>query len=76
MPAARLMANAQLLFEMLQISRAKLSAAKAKSSADAQFIKCLLKSLYFFRKMAYPISNRISTPMVAKMPHTNSGINI
>lgn len=36
----------------------------------------LLHPHYFFRKMAYPISNRISTPMVAKMPHTNSGINI
>ena len=26
--------------------------------------------------MAYPISNRISTPMVANIPHTNSGMNI
>ena len=31
---------------------------------------------YFFLKMAYPISNRISTPIVAKMPHTNSGMYI
>ena len=36
----------------------------------------LLHPHYFFRKMAYPISKRISTPIVAKMPHTNSGINI
>ena len=35
----------------------------------------LLHPHYFLRKMAYPISNRISTPMVAKIPHTNSGIN-
>ena len=26
--------------------------------------------------MAYPISSRISTPIVAKIPHTNSGMNI
>ena len=36
----------------------------------------LLHPHYFFLKMAYPISNRISTPMVAKIPSTNSGINI
>ena len=30
---------------------------------------------YFLRKMAYPISKMISAPMVAKMPHTNSGTN-
>lgn len=34
-----------------------------------------LRPLYFLRKMAYQISNRISTPMVAKIPHANSGMN-
>ena len=70
------MTNAQLLLKTLKIIKQKFNAAIAKLSIDNQFINCLLKSIYFFLKMSYPISRINYTPMVAKIPHTNSGMYI